>query len=234
MEEEGVGQRLGEVKGAIEQLSHELSLNQTPRLVAVSKTKPVSMIRACYDSGHKVFGENYVQELVEKAPQLPSDISWHFIGHLQRNKCKALAKIPNLDMIETVDNERLAKTLDQAFSSRDPKLQVMVQVNTSEEESKGGTQCNDAANLVKIILEDCPNLKFAGLMTIGQFSVDNPEKDFKKLVECRKNVCSELGLNENEVELSMGMSHDYLKAIREGSTNVRVGSSIFGARNYAK
>ncbi|XP_030453377.1 uncharacterized protein LOC115674978 isoform X1 [Syzygium oleosum] len=206
------------------------------RVVAVSKTKPVSLIRDVYDAGHRCFGENYVQEFVEKAPQLPEDIEWHFVGHLQSNKAKALlSAVPNLAMVEGVDNEKIANHLDRAVSSlgRNP-LKVLVQVNTSGEVSKSGVEPANCLELVKYVKSRCPNLEFSGLMTIGMPDYTSTPANFKTLSNCRTEVCKALGINEEQCELSMGMSGDFEQAIEMGSTNVRIGSTIFGPRDYSK
>lgn len=210
-----------------------------PRLVAVSKLKPSECIIEAYQHGQRHFGENYVQELIEKSsdPKIQElkDIRWHFIGHLQSNKCNNLVGVPNLFMIETVDSAKLASALNSSWEKqRKPNpLNVMVQVNTSEEQSKSGCSSDHCVELVKHVISRCPHLKFRGLMTIGEMNYDwsqgeNP--DFICLVQCRKDVCERLDLNLEDVELSMGMSNDFDKAILMGSTNVRVGSTIFGAR----
>ncbi|KAL2523721.1 putative pyridoxal phosphate-dependent enzyme [Abeliophyllum distichum] len=206
------------------------------RVVAVGKTKPVSLINQVYDAGHRCFGENYVQEIVEKAPQLPEDIAWHFIGHLQSNKVKTLlTAVPNLDMVEGVDNEKLADHLDRAVSNigRQP-LKVLVQVNTSGEASKSGINPSDCVDLVKHVKLGCPNLEFSGLMTIGMPDYTSTPENFKTLLDCRAKVCEVLGMAESQCELSMGMSGDFEQAIEIGSTNVRIGSTIFGPREYPK
>eukprot|EP01090_Pellita_catalonica_P001988 TRINITY_DN11678_c0_g1_i1.p1 TRINITY_DN11678_c0_g1~~TRINITY_DN11678_c0_g1_i1.p1 ORF type:complete len:227 (-),score=34.70 TRINITY_DN11678_c0_g1_i1:539-1219(-) len=223
--------KLAEILKQIEGLKQSEGLATTPRLVAVSKLKPASDVLRLYNVGHRVFGENYVQELVNKAAELPEDIEWHFIGHLQSNKCNLLAKMPQLDMIETVDNQKLATALNKSCSKfrKDP-LKILVQVNTSKEETKSGTTMGDCVDLVRFIKESCPALRFCGLMTIGQYHGD-PTEDFKKLVDCHKTVCEKFKLDVNDIELSMGMSNDFIEAIKMGSTNVRVGSAIFGARS---
>ncbi|KAL4618930.1 hypothetical protein ACB092_06G046600 [Castanea dentata] len=206
------------------------------RVVAVSKTKPVSLIRQVYDSGYRCFGENYAQELIEKAPQLPQDIDWHFIGHLQSNKAKSLLTgVPNLAMVEGVDNAKVANHLDRAVSSlgRNP-LKVLVQVNTSGEASKSGIDPSGCVELAKHVKLQCPNLEFSGLMTIGMPDYSSTPENFKTLSNCRIEVCKALGIAEEQCELSMGMSGDFELAIEMGSTNVRVGSTIFGPREYAK
>ena len=213
-----------------------------PRLVAVTKTKQVEMIKWAYDSGQRHFGENYVQELVEKAqdPCLAClDIHWHFIGHLQRNKCNSLTSAPGLWMVETVDSGRLATALDSSWRKRNPerKLKIYIQVNTSGEDSKSGCQPQDTPALVQHVLDTCPGLEFCGLMTIGRAGHDydtGPNPDFEQLARTRQTVCAQLGLQERQVELSMGMSADYPQAITAGSRNVRVGSIIFGAREPKK
>ncbi|XP_065012127.1 uncharacterized protein LOC135641057 isoform X1 [Musa acuminata AAA Group] len=206
------------------------------RVVAVSKTKTVSLIRQVYDVGHRCFGENYVQEIVEKAPQLPSDIEWHFIGNLQSNKVKSLlAGVPNLDMVESVDDEKIANHLDRMVASLGRKpLKVLVQVNTSGEDSKFGVDPSYCVQLVKHVKLGCPNLIFAGLMTIGMLDYSSTPENFETLSNCRTEVCKELGIPEEQCELSMGMSADFEQAIEMGSTNVRIGSTIFGAREYLK
>ncbi|XP_047330549.1 pyridoxal phosphate homeostasis protein-like [Impatiens glandulifera] len=203
------------------------------RVVAVSKTKPISLIEQVYDSGYRCFGENYVQEIVEKAPQLPNDIEWHFVGHLQSNKAKSLlAAVPHLAMVEGVDNEKVANHLDRAVSSIGRKpLKVLVQVNTSGEESKSGIHPSKCVDLVKHVLS-CHNLDFSGLMTIGMPDYSSTPQNFKRLSDCRTEVCRALGMMEDQCELSMGMSGDFEQAIEMGSTNVRIGSTIFGPREY--
>lgn len=206
------------------------------RVVAVSKTKPVSVLKQVYDAGHRCFGENYVQEIVEKAPQLPADIKWHFIGHLQSNKVKTLlAGVPNLYMVETVDDEKLANRLNRVIGDlgREP-LKVLVQVNTSGEESKSGVEPSGCVALAKHVKQACPNLIFSGLMTIGMLDYTSTPENFKTLSKCKKEVCEALGMTESQCELSMGMSGDFELAIEMGSTNVRIGSTIFGAREYPK
>lgn len=204
------------------------------KVVAVSKTKPVSLLREVYDAGHRCFGENYVQELVEKAPQLPEDTEWHFIGHLQSNKVKTLINgVPNLAMVETVDDEKIANHLDRAVGNlgRQP-LKVLVQVNTSGEETKSGVEPSGFLGLAKHVSENCPNLEFSGLMTIGNVDYTSTPENFKTLLNCRREVCKALGISEEQCELSMGMSSDFELAIEMGSTIVRIGSTIFGAREY--
>jgi pyridoxal phosphate enzyme (YggS family) len=207
-----------------------------PRLVAVSKTKPVEAIQEAYEAGHRIFGENYVQEMLEKAPVLPSDISWHFIGHLQSNKVKSIIEsVPNLTMVETVDSTKLADKLNKAVEATGrPPLPVMVQVNTSGEESKHGVGPSEVVPLARHVFTQCSHLKLAGLMTIGMPDYTSTPENFECLSKCKEEVALDLSLSVDQLELSMGMSGDFEQAIQMGSTNIRVGSTIFGARDYNK
>ncbi|KAK3265329.1 hypothetical protein CYMTET_25979 [Cymbomonas tetramitiformis] len=231
-----VSKALGEVLVRVQNVAAHAAVSRPVRLVAVSKTKPVEMLQEAYDAGQRVFGENYVQELLEKAPQLPGDISWHFIGHLQSNKAKAIVKsIPNLQAVETVDSVKLANLLDKAVTEAEwqRKLNIFVQVNTSGEESKFGVDPADVLSLARHVHTECPGLTLSGLMTIGMPDYTSRPENFECLNNCRSTVAEELGIPAQDLELSMGMSGDFEQAIEMGSTNVRVGSTIFGARNYS-
>ncbi|XP_026527131.1 pyridoxal phosphate homeostasis protein isoform X2 [Notechis scutatus] len=180
-----------------------------PRLVAVSKTKPAEMVIEAYNHGQRSFGENYVQELLEKASDsriLSScpEIKWHFIGHLQKNNVNKLIVVPNLFMLETVDSIKLADKVNSTWQKKNSseKLKIMVQINTSGEMSKHGLPPGELITTVEHILQKCPSLEFVGLMTIGSFGHD----------------------------LSKGPNPDF--QIEVGSTNVRIGSTIFGERSY--
>lgn len=204
------------------------------QLVAVSKTKPVSLMLEAYEAEQRHFGENYVQELVSKAPDMPDDVKWHFIGGLQSNKAKVLVSIPNLYVVESVDREKTAAALNKAVTAveRMEKLKVMVQVNTSGEESKFGCEPGETGRLAQYVEEKCENLDLIGLMTIGAPDTSEEPEAFKILAKEREAVAKELGKEETELSLSMGMSGDFEAAIRMGSDSVRVGSTIFGAREY--
>ncbi|XP_045606704.1 pyridoxal phosphate homeostasis protein isoform X2 [Procambarus clarkii] len=215
-----------------------------PRLVAVSKTKPKEMVIEAYSAGQRHFGENYVQELIDKGHddqilmECP-DIKWHMIGHLQSNKIKKIIDVPNLYCIETIDSMKLATAVNSAVQKnlQDKKLKVFVQVNTSDEENKSGVHPDNVNELVSHILQNCSHLDLVGIMTIGAFDHDiskGPNPDFERLLMCRASVCESLCLDPKDVELSMGMSSDFEHAILVGSTNVRVGSTIFGARVIKK
>ncbi|KAF8340529.1 uncharacterized protein EI90DRAFT_2906044 [Cantharellus anzutake] len=224
-------------------------------LVAVSKYKPAEDILACHEEGHQVdFGENYVQELVDKAAILPQSIQWHYIGTLQSNKCKVLAAIPNLFAIQTLDTAKKATMLDKALpSTRASPLNVYIQINTSGENSKSGlpplrtSDDPDARNIAQVtqltryILSDCPQLYLRGLMTIGsieQSASSEGNEDFSRLIETA-TILEDLLRKEDgklnwgvdgALELSMGMSGDFEQAIRAGSGVIRVGTAIFGQR----
>lgn len=213
-----------------------------PRLVAVSKLKPKELIIEAYEAGQRYFGENYVQELLEKSTdpdiltQCP-EINWHFIGHCQSSNVNKLLKSRNLALMETVSTSSLADKLQARCAKEEMKLNILVQVNTSGEDNKSGVEPGTPTlDLVQHIVDKCPNLVFKGVMTIGAFSnsITDHEKanpDFVKLKETRQKVAEVMKMPEQSLELSMGMSHDYEEAVRIGSTNVRVGSSIFGARD---
>ncbi|KAL8683344.1 MAG: hypothetical protein Q9186_000729 [Xanthomendoza sp. 1 TL-2023] len=225
-----------------------------PRLIAVSKLKPINDILALHNPPHSHlhFGENYVQELVQKAALLPKEIRWHFIGALQTNKCRGLAEqVGNLWCVESVDSEKKADQLDKGRGNlweraveegeeeeewKDVPLRVCVQVNTSGEVEKSGVEPHDAVGLCRYIVEKCPRLKLQGLMTIGAIARSRgvaegkENEDFITLRECRDEVVKGLGMEEGGLELSMGMSEDFESAIRCGSDEVRVGSTIFGER----
>ncbi len=237
-----VKSNLAEVNSMISQTI--TSCNRPPdsvRLIAVSKTKPVELLIDAYKEGQRYFGENYAQELMVKANELPDDVKWHFIGPLQSNKAAPLVKslgLKKLACVETVSTIKLAKKLNNAVdalkgesSSDDDKLGIYIQVNTSGESSKSGVQnTEECMTLAREICETCINIRIDGLMTIG---APGDFTCFDQLVHCRKVVSEGLGVDEDSLELSMGMSGDYDEAIKRGATSVRVGSTIFGARDYS-
>eukprot|EP00887_Chlorella_sp_A99_P002723 scaffold6.g2723.t1 len=233
MGDAGVASGLKDVVARMQTAAQRAGRDRLPRLVAVSKTKPAEAVQAAYAAGHRVFGENYVQELLDKVPALPADVQWHFIGHLQSNKVKPLLEgCPQLAMVETVDSAKLASKLDDVVAAlgRPP---LLVLVNTSGEESKYGVDPGEATvALARHVAEQCPHLRLAGLMTIGMPDYSSRPENFSCLAACRAEVAAALGLAEGELELSMGMSGDFEQAVQMGSTNIRVGSTIFGARQY--
>lgn len=215
------------------------------RLVAVSKLKPANDILALHQAptNQTHFGENYAQELTQKAEILPKSVQWHFIGGLQSGHCKTLAKIPNLFCVSSVDTAKKANLLNNTRTTllesdpSLPKISVHVQVNTSGEESKSGcAPGEETVALCRQIVENCPSLELLGLMTIGAIArskattPENENEDFVTLKEQRDLVAKELGIEQDKLELSMGMSEDFEGAIALGSGEVRVGSTIFGQR----
>ncbi|KAG9257430.1 alanine racemase family protein [Emericellopsis atlantica] len=217
------------------------SIGQNVRLVAVSKLKPANDILALHQApaSHVHFGENYAQELREKSELLPRAIQWHFIGGLQSGKLLTHSAIPNLFCVSSVDTAKKAHLLNTARAALPdlPKISVHVQVNTSGEEAKSGCEPGDATvALCREILENCPSLHLLGLMTIGAIArskattAETENEDFATLKQQRDLVEKELGLEAGRLELSMGMSEDFEGAIKMGSGEVRVGSTIFGQR----
>lgn len=201
-------------------------------LIAVSKTKPVELLMEAYDAGERVFGENKVQEIMDKYDRMPSDVKWHMIGHLQRNKVKYI--IDKAAMIHSVDSLRLAQTIEQEAAKKDICIPVLVEVNVAEEESKFGFHMNEVIPFLEEV-SGFSHLKVMGLMTIAPF-VDDPEENrdiFRKLKKLSVDIETKNINNITMSVLSMGMTGDYQVAIEEGATMVRVGTGIFGARNYS-
>lgn len=200
-------------------------------LIAVSKTKPVEMLKEIYDCGQRVFGENKVQEMDDKIPMLPSDISWHLIGHLQRNKVKYI--VDKAALIHSVDSERLAKTIQDEAVKKDCIVPILIEVNVAEEESKFGVKPEDTEALIRSIAS-FDHIQIKGLMTIAPY-VKDPEENRKVFSQLKQLSVDIAGKNINNVTmnvLSMGMTNDYEVAVEEGATMVRVGTGIFGERNY--
>ena len=201
-------------------------------LIAVSKTKPVEMLREAYDEGERIFGENKVQEIMDKYGHLPDDIQWHMIGHLQRNKVKYI--VDKVSMIHSVDSVRLAQTIEQEAARKNVCVPILIEVNVAEEESKFGLKTEEVLSLLEKIC-DYPHIQVQGLMTIAPF-VEDPEENreiFRKLKKLSVDIDKKNINNITMSVLSMGMTGDYEVAVQEGATMVRVGTGIFGARNYA-
>lgn len=201
------------------------------KLIAVSKTKPVSMLQEIYNEGIRFFGENKVQELTEKTEQLPEDIQWHMIGHLQRNKVKYI--VDKVSMIHSVDSLRLAETIEQEAAKKNVVVNVLLEVNVAEEDTKFGLKVEEVIPLIEQIAS-FSHIKICGLMTIAPY-VDNPEKNrdiFARLKQLSVDINQKNIDNVSVRELSMGMTNDYEVAIEEGATMVRVGTGIFGEREY--
>lgn len=201
-------------------------------LIAVSKTKPVSMLMEAYECGCRHFGENKVQELVSKYEVMPRDIHWHMIGHLQRNKVKYI--IDKVSLIHSVDSMRLAEEISREASKRKIEVSVLIEVNAAGEESKFGVSVRDTLPLVRDIAV-LPGIHIKGLMTIAPYVENSGEnRPYFEIIKqlavdiSRKNI-DNVSMNV----LSMGMTGDYVTAVEEGSTLVRVGTGIFGERQYA-
>lgn len=202
-------------------------------LISVSKTKPAEMLQEAYDAGSRDFGENKPQEIREKYPQLPTDIRWHMIGHLQRNKIKYI--IDKVCMIHSVDSIRLAEAIDEEAKKHGIIMPVLIEVNVAEEESKFGVRLDEAESLIRQISE-LSNIQVQGLMTIAPFT-ENAEDNriyFRKLRNLYVDIKDKNIDNVNMCNLSMGMTGDYEVAVEEGATMVRVGTGIFGARSYSQ
>lgn len=200
-------------------------------LIAVSKTKPVSMIEELLPLGVRDFGENKVQELTAKEEDLPKDIHWHMIGHLQRNKVKYV--VDKVCMIHSVDSLRLAQEISKEAVKHDLVMPVLVEVNVAGEESKFGVSVEEAPSLVEEISK-LPGIHVNGLMTIAPY-VEDPEENrsvFRNLRKLSVDIGEKNFDNVTMNVLSMGMTGDYEVAIEEGATHVRVGTGIFGERNY--
>ncbi len=201
-------------------------------LIAVSKTKPVEMITEIYDLGIREFGENKVQEILAKSQVLPQDIHWHMIGHLQRNKVKAV--LPKTVLIHSVDSLRLAKAISDEAGRLNITAQILLEINVAGEDSKYGFAPDEALDRL-IEVASLPNILVKGLMTSAPYT-DNPEENreyFRQLRQLCVDLKSKNIDNTSMDFLSMGMTGDYEVAIEEGATHIRVGTAIFGERNYS-
>ncbi len=225
-------ENLANVEKNIEQACKNAGRNRNEvTLIAVSKTKPVEMLPEIYDENIRDFGENKVQELCSKMEQLPSDIRWHMIGHLQRNKVKYI--VGKVELIHSVDTYRLAEEINIQAKKQNVIVPILVEVNIAHEESKFGISAEDAILLVEEISR-LENIRIKGLMTIAPY-VENPEDNrlyFRKIKQLSVDITNKNIDNVSMEILSMGMTGDYMVAIEEGATMVRVGTGIFGERNY--
>lgn len=216
------------IKKQLQELKSVLPKQVT--LVAVSKTKPVHDLMKAYDVGQRIFGENKVQEMVEKHQQMPKDIQWHMIGHVQRNKVKYMA--PFVDLIHGVDSLKLLTEINKQALKNKRCINGLLQIKIAAEDSKFGMTKNDAIQLIKSSeFKNLKNIKIKGVMGMATFTDD--QNKIRKEFETLKSTFSELKSIEDSMHIiSMGMSGDYPLAIESGSTMIRVGSHIFGARNY--
>ena len=200
-------------------------------LIAVSKTKPVEMLEACMENGITVFGENKVQELCGKYEVLPKNLHWHMIGHLQRNKVKYLTD--KVDLIHSVDSLRLAEAISEDAVKKGVNVNILIEVNVAEEDSKFGLKTEETEKLVREI-SSLPNVSIQGLMTIAPYTAvpEDNRPIFRTLKQLSVDIDSKNIDNVSMNVLSMGMTGDYEVAIEEGATYVRVGTGIFGERDY--
>jgi hypothetical protein len=229
-----IKENIAEVEKIIDQECEKAGRDRSKvTLIAVSKTKPVEMLREAYDYGCRDFGENKVQELVDKYEVLPKDIRWHMIGHLQTNKVKYI--VDKVYLIHSVDSLKLANEINKEAAKKNVKVNILIEVNVANEETKFGTTCDEVTQLVREIAQ-LPNVCIKGLMTIAPI-VENAEQNrvfFSKLNELAVDIDNKNIDNVCMNILSMGMTGDYPVAVSEGATYVRVGTGIFGARNYTK
>lgn len=198
-------------------------------LVAVSKFHPVEKIKEVYDCGQRVFGENKVQELLSKVNELPNDIKWHLIGHLQTNKVKYIA--PFIDTIQSVDSEKLLLEINKEAEKNNRKIKILLQVKIAEEDTKYGLEVQEAKEIFSNYLENkYPNITINGLMGMATFTDNKNQVKSEFLI--LKSLFDELSKFKHLEKLSMGMSDDFKIAIECGANSVRIGSAIFGVRNY--
>ena len=224
-----IKEQINEVRKNIEEACRRAGRDpKEVTLIAVSKTKPVPMLEEAYEAGARNFGENKVQEIIQKKPVLPEDIRWHMIGHLQRNKVHQV--MGKAVLIHSVDSLRLAEQIEADAAKKDMTADILLEVNVAKEESKYGFFLEAAI----LEIAKFPHVRIKGLMTIAPF-VENPEENrpvFKKLYEFAVDIGKKNIDNVTMDVLSMGMTGDYQVAIEEGATMVRVGTGIFGARLY--
>ena len=234
MTEEMLKENLENVEEKIQEACRRSGRNREDiTLIAVSKTKPTETLQHAYDLGVRVFGENKVQELSEKYDALPDDIHWHMIGHLQRNKIKYI--IGKTELIHSVDSFRLAEAIEKEAAKRNLTVDVLMEVNIAREESKFGLLPEEVDEFIEKV-QKLPHLQVKGLMTIAPF-VENPEENrevFAQLKKLSVDIATKNAHNITMSILSMGMTNDYQIAIEEGATMIRVGTGIFGARDYAQ
>ncbi len=226
-----VKENLAYVEKKMEDADQRAGRREKAKLIAVSKTKPVDLIMEAYDAGIRDFGENRVQELTAKFEEMPKDIRWHLIGHLQTNKVKYI--VDKVFLIHSVDSLKLAEEISKEAVKRSTTCDILLEVNVADEESKFGLSCEEVADTAAKIAK-LPGVRIKGLMTVAPF-VDDPEENrpvFRKLKQLSVDITSKNIDNVSMDILSMGMSGDYEVAIEEGATYIRVGTSIFGERNY--
>ena len=216
----------------IQQIRNHIPANV--KLVCVSKFHPESAVLEAYDAGERIFGESRVQELLDKQPNLPADIHWHFIGHLQTNKIKYI--VPFVDLIHGVDSLKVLKEIDKQAENAGRVVSCLLQVHIAQEETKFGFSAGELAEMLESDeFREMKNVVISGLMGMATLTDNSSQirQEFRKLKVLRDEIKQlYFTLNNSFTELSMGMSYDYLIAIEEGSTMIRIGTSIFGVREY--
>lgn len=227
---DSIKERLEEVLDRIKEASGG---RNNVKLIAVSKTKPVEMILDAFNAGQVTFGENRVQEARDKAPQLPTEIDWHLIGPLQKNKAKYCPAI--FSTIHTIHRSDIAIELNNRCQAADRFLDILIQMNLTEEDTKSGVTTIDDLRRLEDEILNCDRLRLTGLMTMGDPWASDTENQqvFARLREINQDEARRLGLQDQMVELSTGMSGDFEMALKEGATYVRIGSAIFGSRHYS-
>lgn len=209
-------------------------LPQSVTLVAVSKFHPVDSLMQAYEAGQRVFGESRAQELVQKAAVMPDDVKWHFIGHLQTNKVKAV--VPIVSLIHSIDSEKLLLAVNEEAAKLDKVVDVLLELHVAQEETKYGFDRQALAKCAADgLFRKCGNVRVCGVMGMATNTDDEQEirREFRRIVDVFRSLkAGEMSRNPDFKEISMGMSDDYRIALAEGSTMVRVGSHIFGPRQY--
>lgn len=204
------------------------------KLVAVSKTKPKEDILEAYNVGQRIFGENKIQDLAKKYEDLPKDIQWHFIGHLQSNKVKYIA--PFVSLIHAVDSLKLLRKINSEAKKHNRTINCLLQLHIAKEDTKFGLDCDEVKEILRHPdFATLKNIRITGLMGMATYTIDNEQikQEFKNLADCHIELKESFFKDSSYFkEISMGMSGDYKLAIEQGSTMIRVGSSIFGRRNY--
>ena len=212
---------LKKINNDIEKAKKEKNITKNIKLLAVSKKRNIEDIKIIYDNGHRIFGENYVNELLEKYEKLPKDIEWHLIGHLQTNKVKhLLEKIPNI-IIESVDSIKVAEAINKYATQQ---IKVYIEVNIGNTETKTGADIKDIYDIAETIINKCQKLELIGIMSLGNV---NNIKEFKQMVDIKDEFCNKYNLNKEKFIASFGTSQDYYNAILSGSDEIRVGHTIF-------
>lgn len=219
---------INKFKQVVESISKCLQTNiktKYTNLLVVSKTRSIEQILNLYNQGQRDFGENYLNEIIEKSQKLPADINWYMIGHLQTNKVKKLLTVPNLFAIESVDSLKLAKELNDQCQKIDRKiLNIYLQINISWEDTKSGIKPDGVISLYDDIKKECDRLRIRGIMSLGEIG---NTKQFEEMYDIKLKICNEYNLNQDEFVLSLGTSDDYEKAIVYGSNEVRIGGLLF-------